>query len=271
MLLVLNLGFCQNLVFANQNFKNYLLLENTVDLNGDEFADAMIDVNGDNEIQVTEIINIENLAIGSNLYLINSINDLNQFTNLKKLSIWGGFQGLTEISNLNLNSLEHIRIDNIDIMTEIDLSTLPNLDSILIHGLNGLNNLNVQNGTEAQIFSLFYTYFNSGCVDPISSEYNIVAEHLLNGGAPTTICTLRIAEQQKEETFIYPNPASNQIRIKSDLSINLATIYDMSGKLVYRSLISNEIINITALTSGLFLLVLETENGLKSQHKILIE
>ena len=63
LLSTLEVGFTQNLVFTNANLKTYLLTENSVDLNGDGLADAMIDLNNDNEIQLSEALLVEHLVI----------------------------------------------------------------------------------------------------------------------------------------------------------------------------------------------------------------
>jgi hypothetical protein len=262
--------FGQNLVFSNQNLKDILLNENCVDLNGDEFGDSSIDLNNDGEIQITEANNVENMAISSNL-TYSSIYDLYQFTNLKRLSIFGG-NGLLEISNLNLVNLEHIRISDFNTITNIDLSDLSNLNSIFIEGLNGLQSLNVQNGSFAsENFSLFYTYFNSACVDPIMEEYDIVAMHILNGGLPTTNCSLDISESLKEQFIIYPNPSNDEIKIKTNLLISKVIIYDMNGKIVDESLVPHKTLNIRNLKNGIYLLIIETENGNNYNHKIVVK
>lgn len=262
--------FGQNLVFSNQNLKDILLNENCVDLNGDEFGDSSIDLNNDGEIQITEANNVENMAISSSL-LYSSIYDLHQFTNLKRLSIWGG-NGLLEISNLNLVNLEHIRISDFNTITNIDLSDLSNLNSIFIEGLNGLQSLNVQNGSFAsENFSLFYTYFNSACVDPIMEEYDIVALNILNGGLPTTNCSLDISENLNEQFIIYPNPSNDEIKINTNLLISKVIIYDMNGKIVYESLGPHKTLNIRNLKNGIYLLIIETENGNNYNHKIVVK
>ncbi len=270
-LILSEICFGQNLVFTNQNLKTYLLNEYCVDSNGDDNGDTTLNLNNDNEIQFTEANSIQSLIIGSPESAIISLYDLHQFTNLKRLTIWGDF-GLVEISNLNLDSLQHIRISDHNSITDIDLSDLPNLNSIFIEGLSGLNSLNIQNGSYAtNNFSLFYTYFNYACVDSIAAEYNSVAQHIITGGTPDIICTLGINEQQKEQVLIYPNPSIDEIRIETDLIISKINIYNMSGKLVYEGFESNNIINIKDFKAGGYLLIIETKNGVNIKHKLIIE
>lgn len=262
-------SYGQNLIFTNQNLKTFLLNENCVDTNGDEFGDSTLDLNNDNEIQITEANNVENLVISIN-YIISSIYDLHQFTNLKRLTVYGGI-GLIEISNLNLDSLLHIRISDHNSITSINLFDLPNLNSIIIEGLTGLNSLNIQNGSYAdEYFSLFYTYFNSACVDSITAEYNLVAQHILNGEIPVTNCSLDINKQLKiVPIIVYPNPAMSEIRVITDLKISKTIIYNIIGEIVYESYLPSKILNIESLNKGVYVLILETINGEKHKQKII--
>lgn len=266
------LCFSQNLNFTNQNLKNYLLSENSVDLDGDEIADTIIDINGDNEIQFTEALTIQKLVISPiGGTVINSLQDISQFNNLKRLTIYGDF-GLTDVSNLNMDSLEYIRISDHNSITDINLSDLPSLNSILLEGLSGLNSLNIQNGSYAtQNFSLFYTYFNSACVDSIQAEYDFVAQHILNGGTPSVNCTLGINENKVDNIQVYPNPANNEIKVTTNLVLNKITIYEINGKSVYKGTLLNNSVNTNELNSGIYLLLFETENGESFKHKLIIE
>lgn len=258
----------QNLTFTNQNLKNHLINDNCVDLDENEWGDFHIDLNNDNEIQITEANNIENLVIATNL-TISNLNDLQQFTNLKRLVIHGDC-GLTEISNLNLDSLQHIRISDHNSITDIDLSDLPNLNSIIIEGLNGLNHLNLQNGSLAtEAFSLFYTYFNSACVDSIAEEYNFVVNNIINGGVPTVNCVLNTNEVEEYLPLFYPTPSKEKLTIT--IPFTKASIYNIYGQMVYESYNLDKEINIKEFQSGIYLLDIETNNGTNIQQKILIK
>lgn len=269
-LLVAQVTFCQHLSFSNQNLKNHLFNDNTVDVDGDGFADSLMNLNNDSEIQVSEALAVENLNIGTvNGLEISSIIDLHQFSNLKMLTIYGGI-GLTEISNLGLSNLEFIRVTDHYTITDIDLSDLPNLTSIIIEGLIGLNNLNLQNGSFASDhFSLFYTYFNFGCVDDIQEEYDIVAQHIIEGGNVTVNCGLDIEAEQKTATIIYPNPVLEEIKIKTDLAIAKCTLYDAMGKMVHEVSNPQENINVAHLEKGFYILLIKLHNGVEQYERII--
>jgi hypothetical protein len=262
-------SFGQDLIFVDQSLKNYLFSTASNDLDGDEIADAFIDINGDNEIQLVEALAIENLIIGPAMgIMITSIEDISQFINLKRLSVLGSF-GLINISNLSLGSLEHIRISDHNSITEIDLSDLPSLNSIFIEGLNGLNSLNLQNGSHAtQNFSLFYTYFNSACVDSIAAEYNQVALHLLNDEIPSINCALGIRKQEVSSFQIYPNPIENEVSIQTKLTLHRYEIYNLQGMKMQSGLLQNNKIDLSNIMNGTYILAIEAQNGERYNHKI---
>lgn len=63
--------------------------------------------------------------------------------------------------------------------------------------------------------------------------------------------------------LIFPNPANTAIQIKSDHKITDLNIYDITGKLLFKSNVSpidNEL-NISHLSKGLYVLVVQFENG----------
>lgn len=261
--------FCQNVIFTNQNLKTYLLTENTVDSDGDEFADSPLNLNNDGEIQLSEALSVQNLVIAQNDLQITSIYDLHQFTNLERLGVYGEC-GLIDISNLGLLNLVHIRISDHNSIRTIDLSDLPNLNSIFIEGLNGLESLNIQNGSLAtENFSLFYTYFNSACVDDIQAEYDLVALNMLNDNLPQVNCALGIEENLNHSTAIFPNPVMDVFTIKTQRDITGVKVFNLVGKVVFKSELSHKSFNIEYLEPGLYILAFETSNGLKFQHKLI--
>ena len=256
LLLVFQIAISQNLTFSNTNLKTYLLSTNSVDTNGDEIADALIDTNNDNEIQLSEALLIENLVISPNPGLtITNIQDIYQFKNLKRLTIPGDF-GLTEISNLELDSLNFIRVSDHNSIINIDLSDLPNLSSIIIEGLNGVQSLNLQNGTYASsYFSLFYTYVDYACVDSIYTEYNYVSQHLTDSGYISLDCTLEIVNNGLSETNIYPNPTTGKVLLSS-VAENIRLL-DLHGRILREWNFRTNEIDIFDLIEGMYILEID--------------
>jgi hypothetical protein len=261
------LAISQNLTFSNANLKTYLLSENSVDVNGDEIADTLIDTNNDNEIQLSKALLIQNLIISPNANsIINSIQDISQFSNLKRLTVPGDF-GLIEISNLSLDSLEFIRVSDHNSIINIDLSDLPNLSSIFLEGLNGVQNLNLQNGSYASdAFSLFYTYVQYACVDSISDEYTLVSQHLINGGSINTNCSLGITDSEFKKIKIYPNPSTDKIIINR--VIESVVLYNLNGQVIKEWTLPTNEIDISDLTQGIYILKIKNDNFILEQKII---
>jgi len=83
---------------------------------------------------------------------------------------------------------------------------------------------------------------------------------------PTNIIALTINEQLAQSFNLYPNPATNIVNITNNenISIKQVEIYDVTGKLINTQNFNNETeiqLNIEALTSGTYLLHLQTNEG----------
>ena len=68
------------------------------------------------------------------------------------------------------------------------------------------------------------------------------------------------------EFNIYPNPVQDVLHIKaqSDIKIKSATIYDFSGKEVINERLSSNEINVSSLTSGIYIIKIQTSKGIKN-------
>ena len=148
------------------------------------------------------------------------------------------------------------------------MSDLPNLTSIYLEGLNGVLNLNLQNGSYAtDAFSLFYTYVQFACVDSIAAEYNTVAAHLVNGGSISTNCALGITENYASALEVYPNP-SNGVLIFSQ-EFESVELYDLSGKLIELWDLPQDKIDISLLNNGLYVLRIRLKNQAIIERKLI--
>jgi hypothetical protein len=78
------------------------------------------------------------------------------------------------------------------------------------------------------------------------------------------------------EFSLFPNPAKNSISIKLS-NDNLATkiaIFDLTGKLLLSQKLENNpenTISIASLTKGIYMVSVETENGVSYSKKLMIE
>ncbi len=156
---VLNLN-AQIINVADTNFKTKLLSSSqsndvAKDLNGNYFA---IDINGDNEIQLSEAINVK--ALNISFALIYSVSGIENFTNLEFLNCSNNeiftldlinLTGLKEL-NCSSNYINTIDLENLTLLenlncemnqfTSLDVNGLSHLNS-LVCGYNDLPNLTV--------------------------------------------------------------------------------------------------------------------------------
>lgn len=110
-----------------------------------------------------------------------------------------------------------------------------------------------------QSLPLYYNYkvnalFLYGTDTCVSDFSNVVEENCVG-----------INENKDEpDICIYPNPASDLIRIESPVTLQLVTIYDVHGSMILRKSISNKSIEIEVkdLPPGLYLLMFQTDNQL---------
>lgn len=148
-LFVFSIGYSQNISFTDPNFKNYLLLANSVtypniakDLSGNS---ATIDVNNDGEIQVSEALQIASLNINSAANITNC-QGIEFFSNLTEFqSNQSQISQIDLTSNVNLTSL----ILRNNTLSSIDLTTLSNLILLDVSD-SQISNLNLDNLTQLQ-------------------------------------------------------------------------------------------------------------------------
>ena len=86
------------------------------------------------------------------------------------------------------------------------------------------------------------------------------------------VATVINQSENKTDVFVYPNPASNVIFIKSPLEIRNVGIYNYSGQLVLKESVKSVIYhcNVSGLSTGLYFLWIETEDRTYSR-RIIIE
>ncbi|WP_430404156.1 T9SS type A sorting domain-containing protein [Fluviicola sp.] len=81
--------------------------------------------------------------------------------------------------------------------------------------------------------------------------------------------TAGITDSEKNSVSVYPNPANDLIYIVSDFDVNTITITDVSGQVVYNnSTVSNNNVDVSSLTSGVYLVNVATDSGVKTSRFI---
>jgi len=99
-----------------------------------------------------------------------------------------------------------------------------------------------------------YTFFNE---NNESEAISVVVQF--------SATTTGIGDIEETAIAVYPNPANNFVNIESQSRIERIGIYDLTGKTVYSTTSDqNKLkINIDFLESGIYLIKLETENGIR--------
>ncbi len=86
---------------------------------------------------------------------------------------------------------------------------------------------------------------------------------------------LSIDKNTENTTFVYPNPASDVIHIKSAVNKGSmqASLYNPIGKLIYTKNLksNNSSIDISSFDSGIYILIISSSSGTINSHKITIQ
>lgn len=86
--------------------------------------------------------------------------------------------------------------------------------------------------------------------------------------------SLSNSEFEKKGFALYPNPTKEFFTIKSpiDVTISNVTLYDLSGKLLLeQKSVNAQPISIGSITSGMYIVTVETSNGEKFNSKLIVE
>ena len=263
LILMQNIGSAQIITFTDLGLKSFLINEPCVDTiayaNGTGHID--VDLNNDNEIQYSEALKVLNLNIGhyfNHDTTIYSIADLDFFKNLRSLDI-SSVDNLTEISNMDLDSLKSLHIIGSNRLELVDISNLVGLtDELRIESTSGIDYLNIQNGSVTTLFSMFYSMdIGYACIDSIAREYNIIGDHgaMLQGVLPSVNCTplgLQIETSLNNQIEIYPNPSNGIIQFSSDYSVREFQIINMVGETTVHSNNSNNSIDLSSFSPGIY-------------------
>ena len=152
-----------------------------------------------------------------------------------------------------------------------------------IYGSWGKQIRDVQSGTGFQNMSTLNTHFGigqataitkvivrwpSGIVDTIN---NVTPNTTLNVVEGSSILDVNEVQNGSEIFTIYPNPSSDIVNFstkKGFLPVE-AKLYDMNGKMVYRSKVENNMISIKDLVSGVYVIILNDKIGKSYSQKLL--
>jgi hypothetical protein len=260
--------FSQIINFTDPELKQYLINVKCVDTTntGSTFLfsnDIDVDLNNDNEIQLSEASNVLRLELTGNDYPFKSIQDLSQFQNLTNLNIIG-CDSIPEISNLISDSIKSLVIGHCQTLKIIDISSLTGLSDVLrIEDMDQIfDYINTQNGITPQLYSFFYTdHIDYACIDNDSTEYNELFWKMTSGTPTINNCTLLSTSSnylnQQESIDVFPNPSNGFFEINYLHPIDKVKIYNVNGVLMKNFSIIGNKINISNLSNGVYFIYIE--------------
>lgn len=157
-----------------------------------------------------------------------------------------------------------------------------------IYGAWGKQIRYVQSGTGFQNMSTITAHFGLGAsttnrtgttIDKLVVKWpSGIVDEILNPSSNQTIVVtegahpLAVNQAQQIAFSIFPNPASDVLNIKfknPSASIEKATIYDITGKIVLNTALFNQTIDIKSITTGSYILVLKDSDGNSYSQKFL--
>ena len=238
---------------------------------------------------LSDFVNLEILNLG----YLNSLSTVN-YTNLTKLKklYFDTFQ-LTTFDVTPLTALEELEIDDTTAdapyceIRELDFSNSINFKSLYIHRLPDLELINMRNNV-ANSVNILINQGENICIevdDPIAATNSLPPYDTwsitVNGPIIShpnyyfsDVCTLSVEKFVTENFKIYPNPATNYISIeqieKNGITLQSVQILDSSGKWIKSVKDNFNQIDVSSLSKGMYLFVIQTDKGNKTE-KIIVK
>jgi YD repeat-containing protein len=141
------------------------------------------------------------------------------------------------------------------------LSSSDYCDSTLLYASDGCSNGDASVDIRLEQEGTYYlTVAGKGETD--KGDYNLEIIRLQGLDAPSI---------EKEMISIYPNPARNQITVSSSITVGSYRIFNTLGEQVLNGNLISPSINIEALNSGSYFLMLDDKNSNQTYHKKFIK
>jgi hypothetical protein len=132
-------------------------------------------------------------------------------------------------------------------------------------GFEFMSSLNTHFGIGAETtINSITVYWPSGIVDFISNPGINTTLNIVEGSA------LSIIDETLTDLSIYPNPVEDELQITTtaDITDKIATIFDINGKRLNSSKLTNNMINVSFLSEGVYVLRLESRGKVMTRKFI---
>ena len=284
-LLILATSFvnAQIITFSDTNFKNALVNTNCVDNDNNSIGEADADANNDNEIELMEAQNVIRLLVFNQN--INSLNGIENFTNLQKLNCSSNnlttlsFQNNNTLTSLlcNSNQIINLTLNNLPSLTEVNCSY--NLIQSLDLSTTGFVQGNFSNNPNLQFINLRNNVLNMCLVFPFpGSDYTCVMflgcpalqmvclddnENMgFFSGPPqnnvqfstNSYCNLSSDSFANDEVTLFPNPVKNELNFSFNkwVCIDKIIIYNSLGQVIKQFIAPKLSIDLSDFNAGYY-------------------
>ena len=291
-------------LIPSQNFENYLVywgydsdgLINGQILTSDALTVTELDFV--NKGPYPYVSNLSGLNDFSNLEILkvicssNTIINFANLTNLKKIYL--DIPVLPSFDTTPLSSLEELELENtfLDIpnreIRELDFSNSPKFNYLFVKDLTNLERINLRNNQASSVSIILDGGSNQNiCIEvdnpsdatnnlPPYNSWSITWDGVndYNNYYYSNICTLSIEKFLNNNFKIYPNPTTEYVSIEqketNGVTLQSVQILDSSGKWI-RSVKENfNQIDVSNLSEGMYLFVIQTDKGNKTE-KIIVK
>jgi hypothetical protein len=235
-----------------------------------------------NQVETISVLNLSNLP---NLVSLNAFSQLTSIIDFPIVSprsfsddqIVNGGTGPSILINqtglLNLNEFSNL--------TNLNNHTMTLMNNTSLNNISGLSNLDA---SEVGFFELSSNTSLSTCAISSICELLTLNNDIIsisNNGTDCTsnqevqvVCLMSTDEFNLSELSIYPNPFNTQISISlgSDYQNVKTTLVDITGKQLFAQVFSGntfEIHQLDGLSSGMYFVTIELENGKRFTQKII--
>ena len=234
-------------------------------------------------------------SIEGKFHAFNMIN-LTNLTKLKTIILPSNWINNIDLSNNT--DLEHLSIGNLDLefmqyndIWYLDLSNKTKLEYLNVINLYSLRKINLKNNNASKLeiflgwsyspFASPYTY--TVCIevdDPVAAtnktfpynNWEIINDSYVNYYFNKN-CALSVEKFINENFKIYPNPASDYVSLEQKITdgviLQAIQILDSSGKWIRSVKEDFNHINVSDLSKGMYLFVIQTNKGNKTEKIVL--
>ncbi len=291
-------------LIPDQNFENYLVhwgfdsdgLINGQILTSDALTVTELDFINKSPNNFPYVGNLDGFNDFTNLEILKVINDATNisFSNLSNLKkIYLDNCDLNSFDATPLSSLEELELDNttLDVpareIRELDFSNSPKFNYLFVRELRNLERISLRNNQASAVSIILHAGSDYNiCIEvdnPLDATNNLPpydnwsitwdGVHDYTNFYFSDVCTLKTEKFVNEIFKIYPNPATEYVSIEQKttdgVTLQSVQILDSSGKWI-KSIKNNfNQIDVSNLSKGMYLFVIQTDKGNKTEKVVI--